>query len=639
MKIPKEFIDKVKEALPLVDLAGEYTNLRRSGANYMGLCPIHSERSPSFSVSAYKPVYICYGCGASGDTINFLMDMQGLSFNEAVKELAEKAGIPWPKELNSVLGKDESPRRKAYSIAYRMNLFAARWFRSQLGGGQCGEAVEYLKQRGISDEVQKLFFLGVAPNRWDGLAEYLVNCKAPMKYAVKLGLVRDSDKRKRVDVPYFDLFRNRIMFPVMDMKGKVAGFGGRLLPSDTSDNAPKYLNSPQSPLFEKGKILFGLFQAHKHIREKNEVVLVEGHFDVLAMVGAGFSHTVATCGTSLTPEHVSMLKRRCEKIILLFDSDSAGKAAVLRAMEIGLDQGIVLRAAHLEADASGQLAKDPADVLLEKTGASRVQKALEEAQPILDTQIRLHLELARTNEEARSQALKTLSKWLSRFKDPVGVALRRQTIAKGLGVAESVLNEAMKQHASGKGSVQLPSSVPGDWKPRSAQEVSRYRQQSASPYRVTRIEEVMLAGILYWEESRALFDQFRAKLPPGKGLFDLFRGESVREFAQRWTHSEEALQELLEAPEATLEGERDPQVRSIIAKALALGKRSFSDAELEAAIKQALHQSWARFSHEMKQGLASAEAGNDRELLAKLMKEYLDVQRKMKEFDTFYAEK
>ena len=375
-RISPEVLAKVKEAVELIEVIGEHVVLRKAGREYVGLCPFHNERSGSFYVNADKQVYHCHGCQAAGDVVRFVQEIHGVSFIEAVQELADRARIKLPSELlrevegmNPEEAKVREARLEKISLASRLNRFVAEFYFQKLK--QTPLAMSYLTRRGLTADWIRHFYVGYATKEWDSLSRFLTEKKAPMALAEELGLIRKSTRQdpRPGESGYFDLFRNRVMFPILDTRGRVVGFGGRTLPGgdDAADpKSPKYLNSSDSLLFKKSRIAYGLFQAQKHIREKDEVVFVEGYFDVTALHSAGFAHAVATCGTALTPEHVDLVKRFGKKFILLFDADKAGEAATLRAMELGLELGMVFHGAKMPSGL------DPDEVLFDpSTGSLR----------------------------------------------------------------------------------------------------------------------------------------------------------------------------------------------------------------------------------------------------------------------------
>jgi DNA primase len=637
-KIPPEILHKVKDSINIIELVGEHVVLRKSGANYVGLCPFHSERTPSFSVSENKQLYHCYGCKRGGDLISFVMELSGLSFSEALEELADRAKIALPQNWKSITVGDagsetekrRSELREKQALAFKLNRFAAAFYHSHLQNAT--RAREYLMERGVPADLIQSFYLGSSSEGWDALASHLVAKKAPLELAVELGLIRPSQRKIGGSEPgFYDLFRNRILFPILNLRGKVAGFGGRVLhPEDT----PKYLNSPESFIFHKGKLAFGLYQAQKHIREKDEIILVEGYFDVLAMHAAGFQNVVATCGTTLTPDHLILFKRFASRMTLLFDGDRAGIAATERAMEVGLEQGIVLFGSVMPKN------MDPDEVLFDSVtqklrpqGKEQMADLLQQSKALLDTKIEESLQLAGQSPEDKAQALKKIGGWLGKLKDPIGREVRIQLIQKKLGLSRQLIHDAM-----GKTLVPMTSTEPY-LKPKPLK-----RSATAHPpfKPMPQIDRVLLAGVVLGGEYLKAFEQTSQSLPPGMTPSSLLEYLPAGEFVTLLLAQHEGVGEQKEkvttAPARLLEAISDVQVRATFTEALLSTDTPSKLKEFKAALFRSLVRNWARFSQRIKLAISDAEVKKDVELQARLMKEYLDVQRKMKEFNNFYDE-
>lgn len=326
--IPEEKVREVADRLSIVEVVSEYVQLRRAGGNFLGLCPFHAEKTPSFNVNPAREIFHCFGCGAGGNAFSFIMKMEGLSFPEAVKLLARKAGIEIEeRQLTSA----EKETQNEFARFQRINELTASYYRSILLHGQEGEAARhYLAKRSVDSDISEQYRLGFAPDRRDGLVKHLKSNGAELESALKLGIIRKSDSG------WYDLFRNRLIFPIRDARGQVIAFAGRVLDA----TLPKYINSPESPLYHKSSVLFGLDMALPSIRTGSSVIIVEGYFDHLALYKAGVQNVVATCGTALTGTHAGLLKRHAERVYTLFDSDNAGKKATIRSMELFLEQRI-----------------------------------------------------------------------------------------------------------------------------------------------------------------------------------------------------------------------------------------------------------------------------------------------------------
>jgi DNA primase len=319
--IPQTFIQDLLHRVDIVEVVDRYVKLKRAGANYVACCPFHSEKSPSFTVSPSKQFYHCFGCGAHGTAIGFMMEYGGSGFVDAVKDLAQSVGMKVPEEERS-----EHSQRKAEASEdlYAILLNAARFYAKSLKDAP--RAIAYLKSRGLSGEIARRFGIGYAPEGWQGLAAAFEDYSA--KTLVAAGLVKQNEGKR------YDLFRDRIMFPIVDVRGNVIGFGGRVL--DTGE--PKYLNSPETPVFEKGRELYGLYQARRAIRDAGRVLVVEGYMDVVALAQHDVSYAVATLGTATTGLHVQKLFRQADEVVFAFDGDTAGRRAAWRALENSLPE-------------------------------------------------------------------------------------------------------------------------------------------------------------------------------------------------------------------------------------------------------------------------------------------------------------
>lgn len=642
-KITSELLQKIKASINILEVVGEHVVLRKSGANYVGLCPFHSERTPSFSVSEGKQLYHCYGCKRGGDLVTFVQEILGVSFPEAVEELADRAKMALPPEWKATGSGTEpnahrSAQRERQSVAYKLNRFAAAFFHQNLT--HLRPASEYFGNRGVGPELIRGFYLGAVSEAWDDLSHYLVSKKAPLDMALELGLIRPSVKSPRAGkaVGYFDLFRGRVVFPILNLRGKIAGFGGRAL----GDETPKYLNSPESLIFHKSKLAFGLFQAQKHIREKDEVILVEGYFDVLALHAAGFQNVVATCGTALTSDHLNLFKRFANQLTVLFDGDKAGVAATERAMEVGLDHGWVIHGAQMPEG------MDPDELVLGHStgGKERMSKILENAQPLLDSRIEDVVQSALSegaNSEKLTQAIKKIGTWLARFQDPIGKEVRLQKLEKRLGLSKKLIQDVMTTQ-----SAHLTRSNP---QARATPEIQTRKPQT----KMKATDRILLLGVVSGNPYVQILLEAKPNLPPGATLQDLWENSSAKEFIAQLLMRPGLIEKMREVPDRLwnvlehelgneigdglgLEGGLDGSVRSVITEALLSQNPPVDLEDFKGAVFRGLYQLWARFSQRVKKSIAEAEVKKDADLQMRWMKDYLDVQRKMKEFTSFYDE-
>jgi len=320
--IPQHFIDDLLTRVDIVDIVDSSVTLKKAGRDFKACCPFHDEKTPSFTVSQNKQFYHCFGCGAHGTAISFLMDYSGLDFIEAVEELASRAGVEVPRE------QADFSKTKDNSELYELMELVVRHFCRQLRESpESHRAVDYLKQRGLSDELAKEFELGFAPPGWGILLNALGTSDAAKQRLAQIGMILEKDNGG-----YYDRFRDRIIFPIRDQRGRAIGFGGRVF----DDSLPKYLNSPETPIFHKGRELYGLFQARHQLKDMERIYIVEGYMDVLALAQHGIRNVVASLGTAVTENHLERLFRVCPQIIFCFDGDSAGQKAAWRSMEIAL---------------------------------------------------------------------------------------------------------------------------------------------------------------------------------------------------------------------------------------------------------------------------------------------------------------
>jgi DNA primase len=329
--IPQSFIADLLNRVDIIDVVGQHVKLKKAGANFQGLCPFHSEKSPSFSVSPTKQFYHCFGCGAHGSAISFLMEYSGLGYVDAIEDLARSAGLDVPREERTA--NDVARQQQAMALSEVMSA-AADWYRQQLK--VTPRAVEYLKGRGLTGEIAKRYALGYAPDGWQGLEAVFgtYTNDEVAKTLLEGGLLIQSEpssdnQTTNQTTRRYDRFRDRIMFPIRNPKGQTIGFGGRIL----DQGEPKYLNSPETPLFSKGNTLYGLFEARQAIRSQEYVLVCEGYMDVVALAQLGFPNAVATLGTACTANHVRMLLRQTDRIVFSFDGDAAGQRAAQRALE------------------------------------------------------------------------------------------------------------------------------------------------------------------------------------------------------------------------------------------------------------------------------------------------------------------
>jgi DNA primase len=417
--IPKSFIQDLLNRLDIVDVIERYVPLKKAGANYVACCPFHNEKSPSFTVSQSKQFYHCFGCGVHGTAIGFVMEHVGLGFVDAVEELARNAGLEVPHERAAA---GETYQKVAPDL-YEVMQTATRYYREQLKNNP--RAIGYLKGRGLSGEIAAKFGVGYAPEAWQNLAAAFPEYASDSLSETGLVIVGDEGKR-------YDRFRDRIMFPIVNIRGQVIGFGGRVL----DKGEPKYLNSPETPLFEKGREMYGLFQAQKAIRAAQRVLVVEGYMDVVALAQHGVDYAVATLGTATTPHHIQKLLRLAEHIVFCFDGDKAGQRAAWRALENALpylQDGKRISFLFLPVE------HDP-DSYVREFGKDAFERQIEEAMPLstyLLSETGAGLDLG--TQEGRSQFLQRAKPLLTAIAAPTTALLLRKEVAALSGVSQAEL--------------------------------------------------------------------------------------------------------------------------------------------------------------------------------------------------------
>lgn len=427
--VPREVIDQIRERVNLVRIIEEAVPLKKSGRNFLGLCPFHQEKTPSFTVSETKQLYHCFGCGEGGTAITFLMKFHRLNFPEALDRLASIAGIdlkPYKGNSKDTKRHQEQRQRVLDCISYARD----RYHQAFLHSDMAKEARGYVAKRGVrSDTIQRIQ-IGFAPESWDSLARAMERDGISLKNAEIAGLI----KSKKSTGGYFDIFRSRIMFPIQNEKGQTVGFGGRIL----GEESPKYLNSPQTLVFDKSRLLFGLFEAQEVARKKNLLVVVEGYFDQIALFENGVEYCVATLGTSLSDSHARLLKRYVDEVILVFDGDIAGRNASIRSMKPLLSQGLHARVVFLPQGL------DP-DSFIRKQGEKAFLKELSQAESLLNYFIREHFQ----NEEDVSKKAQAIEELSELIKKTENIYLREaflEDIHQKTGLDKSVLKGKKVRH-------------------------------------------------------------------------------------------------------------------------------------------------------------------------------------------------
>jgi DNA primase len=428
------FAEKVKQQADIVRVVGEYVRLKKSGQNFTGLCPFHAEKSPSFAVHPTKQIYHCFGCGVGGDVFKFVMEMEKCAFPEAIRIVAEKCGIsiPRPKERSPEERKENQQR----SVLVEMHREAQTFFLKQLEGTLEGKAARaYLEDRGLDKDALARFGIGYAPSGGDLLVRHLKS-----KYAEKLlaesGLIsRDQGGR------LFDRFRRRITFPISNESGKIVAFGCRAL----GDDQPKYLNSPETPIYSKSNVLYHMDRAKEGIRRQDFAILVEGYMDAIAVARAGISNVVASCGTSLAEPQIKLLGRFTRRVVVNYDPDAAGQTATERSLVLLLEQDFEVRVLALPA--VGNRKADP-DLFIRERGADEYQKLLKEAPPYVDYLIARARQMDLTTGEGKRRAVNFLLPYVQKIPNRILRSEWATRIAQQLRLEEPVLRAALSKAAS-----------------------------------------------------------------------------------------------------------------------------------------------------------------------------------------------
>ncbi len=424
MKVSQDQVERIREATNIVDLASEHVRLKKRGRNFVGLCPFHNEKTPSFNVLEDKGIFKCFGCGKAGDVFSFVMFMEGLTFPEALRNLAKRANIELEGEQSELEDAARSERESLLAVLREAYIYYYRTLR----GPEGITAMDYLRSRGLDQDILKKFGLGYAPERSGMLTTHLTTHGFSISKLEAAGLVARRDGGD-----YFERFRGRVIFPVLNATGRVVGFGGRVLPGERKDLA-KYINSPDTAAYHKSKILYGLFQAKDAIRRAGFAILVEGYADVLAVFQAGVENVVAASGTSLTAEQLQLLRRYTTSIVLLFDADTAGKNATMRGIELAIEAGFDVSTVVLPAG------EDP-DSFLRTHGVEAFTAALEHRQTFIEAKAQFFEEQGAFRDPGRmAQAARSIVETIAKVPDEIKRAFFIQKLGERFHLSEQLLS-------------------------------------------------------------------------------------------------------------------------------------------------------------------------------------------------------
>ncbi len=430
MRIPEAKIEEVRRASDIVDVISGYVRLKKRGKNFLGLCPFHTEKTPSFNVSPDRQIYHCFGCGVGGNVFTFVMEYEKVSFVEAVRTLAERAGIALPQDRG-----DEADQQPETETLYTICRAAARMFYDNMMNTVEGQlAREYFRHRGFSDETIRTFGLGYSLSGWENMLKLAEREKFPLDLLEKAGLII-----KREDGSgYYDRFRGRAMFPIFSVTGRVVGFGARKLREDDPVQG-KYINSPETPIYVKSRSLYGLHQAKNALREKEFALLVEGYADLISVYQAGIKNVVASSGTALTEEQINLISRYAKKIVLVYDADSAGSKAALRGMDLIMEQGLDVRIVQLPEG------EDP-DSFVKKYGGAAFEELVKGAVSFIDFKANmLRAEGKFDTPEGRAEAVRSLVESVAKVKDELKRSFYIKLLAERYGIYESTLYHELER--------------------------------------------------------------------------------------------------------------------------------------------------------------------------------------------------
>ena len=430
----EEVIREINSRLELADIVAETVQLTRKGNRYWGLCPFHQEKTSSFSVTPDRNMFYCFGCHAGGDMITYIMKRDNMDFREAVEYLANRAGVTVQKESPAARRKQERARGVVAA-----NLAAAQLYREILLSAKGKKGLEYLQERRLSPEIVEKFGLGFAPDNWNTIEDYLFKKAFSQEQVKSTGLIKRSDQQNR----YYDLFRNRVIFPIHDQRGEVIGFGGRVL----DGSLPKYLNTPETELFSKRKNLYGLYQARQAMRNLNQALVVEGYMDCLKMHQAGIENTVATLGTAMTQEQARLLRRFVEEVVVLFDGDDAGQREALRAVEVLRAEGLKVWVVSLPGG------RDPDDYLdlygkeefLQYIQNSKVDHIEFKLNRYIETETELNL-------DTRIRIIKAVQKDIASLESELEKDYYVRLLSRRLQVQENLIRRELNKGSSGRSS-------------------------------------------------------------------------------------------------------------------------------------------------------------------------------------------
>jgi DNA primase len=431
LRFSSDLLEEIRNRCDVVDIISEYVHLKPAGKGFKGLCPFHEEKTPSFMVSPEKQLFHCFGCGEGGNVFNFLMKYEKLSFFEAVKMLAQKSGVPLPVDEEK-----ENILHKKKERLYKLNNLVANYYRECLFRTNQGKKViNYFKKRGINDTSVEKYKLGYAPSGWDALSNFLKKKGYSYEELIKAGLI----KKSKIEGKYIDYFRDRIIFPIFNLSGRVIGFGGRVL----DDSLPKYINSPETLVYNKGSNLYSLNFAKEDIRKKNYIIIVEGYTDVLITQQYGFNNIAASLGTALTAKQIDLIKRFTNAVLIAYDADSAGNMATLRSLDLLVKAGLEIKVIDLPQG------YDPADFLIKK-GSETFQNLINRSLSLIDYKLKLlYSKYSIKIIEGKVKVVKEILPTLNVIGSEVELRAQIKKISEELKLSEEAILIELKRYKRG----------------------------------------------------------------------------------------------------------------------------------------------------------------------------------------------
>lgn len=574
--------EEIKNRLDIVDFIQGYVRLNKAGISWRGLCPFHNEKTPSFFVSPDKQVWHCFGCQKGGDVFTFLMEMEGIEFPDALRQLAERAGVQIRREDLKL----RSERNKLFSVVEA----AAKFYEKNLWSPKGKEILDYLRARALKDETIKSFRLGWAPDGWEETKNFLLKEGFNEREAMSAGLLLKSEKYP--ERGHYDRFRDRIMFPIFDVSGKVAGFSGRIFDRPGKEREEgKYINTPETPIYAKRKILYGLDRAKSAIRRANAVVIVEGNMDVIASHQIGVTSAVAVSGTALTAEQLKILRRIAENVIFSFDKDEAGSEATKRAIDLALEEGFNVKIVNISSG------KDPADVV--RDNPHLWEGMVREARPVMDFYFQISFEKHdASSPEGKKNIARDILNVITRVADRVEQAHYLEELASRLRVDVKVLSEILTKAKKKK-------SAPASEEPKRAPKTRREI-----------LEELVMAYLLRLRDLKGVADV--------KGVSeDVFEYPAIRNIYKKTLENKKMESQNSENDDATL-----------LSRLLFIGEESYNRGiNIEEEMARALHylrvDSLRKKLAELSRDIKDAEREKDPDSLNVFLREFNNLSREL----------